>query len=274
VDWAFMEGCRLVSQAHVAASSQGTSIANSLNAKPGTPTQLVASTAFDAVGIAIQVTEQTTATSALLDIMAGASTAESVLIPDMLSSVATGAEAGVAYFFPIFIAQGTRLSARAAMSTAGTIRINAHLLQGSFGASPFSRVTAYGADVSTSKGTTIDPGATANTKPALPATQLVASTGQPIRLMTVACGDNGIFVRTPAANGLLDIYAGAGSSEYALADNIAISFGTSKDQWVPKVPIGNVPIYVPVGTRLSARMQCSGTDATERATDVVVYGVS
>ena len=274
MDWPFIEGARLVSQAHLAASSQGTSIANSLNAKPGTPTQLVASTAFDAVGVAIQITGQTTVTSALVDIMAGAGAAEYVLIPDLLSSVATGAEAAVSYFFPIFVAKGTRLSARAAMSTAGTIRINVHLLQGSFGASPFSQVTAYGAVVGSSRGTDIDPGGTANTKPALPATQIVASTSQPIRLMTVACGDGPIFVRTPAADGLLDIYAGAGSSEYALVDNLAISYGTSKDQWGPIVAVPNVPVYVPVGRRLSARMQCSSIDASERVTDVIVYGVS
>lgn len=274
MDWPFAEGARAVSQFHVAASSQGNTVATAVNSKPTTPTEIVASTAFDACGILVNIGSELTASTGLVDIMAGSSTNEYVIVPDLLCSVATGGEAGYTYFFPIFIPKGTRLSGRASISATGNIRINVHLLQGSFGSAQFSKVTAYGANVSTSNGTTIDPGATANTKPALPATQIVASTADPVRLLTLACGNNGIYVRTPAANLLLDLMLGASSSEYNLIDNIYLVFGTSMDAWFPRVPVVNVPLYVPKGSRLSARAQCSGTDATERATDIIVYGVS
>jgi len=274
MDWAFVEGCRLVSQAHLSAGSNGTDVVDAVNSKPATPTQLIASTAFDAVGIAIQIVGGTTAQTLLLDIMAGAGSAEYVIIPDLLASVATGTEWGASYFFPIFVAKGTRLSARAAASASITCRINVHLLEGSFGGTPYSRVTAYGVVLGSSRGTIIDPGGTANTKPALPATQLVASTAEPIRLLSIGVGNAGLYVRTPAADALFDLYAGAGSSEYALIDNVYINYGTSRDDWSPKVPISNVPVYVPKGTRLSARAQCSSIDASERAFDMIVYGVS
>lgn len=276
-DWPFIEGTRLVSQAHAAGTSAGTTLAAGAigtNAKGATPTQLVASTAFDACGIVVTFGVQTTSSAALVDIMAGAGSAESVLLPDLITSVATGAESEYSYFFPIFIAKGTRLSARAAATAAITLRLNVYLLQGSFGVSPFSQVTAYGAVVGSSRGTDIDPGAVAHTKPALPATQLVAATTAPIRLMTVAVGQAGDFARVAAADALFDINRGASSAEYPVLDNILIHAGTSKDSFGPGVPVSNVPVYVPVGERLSARGQCSNTTAGDRAWDVIVYGVS
>lgn len=59
-----------------------------------------------------------------------------------------------------------------------------------------------------------------------------------------------------------------------MVDNLYISFGTSKDQWAPLVPVPNVPVYVPVGSRLSARAQCSVATVGDRVFDTIVYGVS
>lgn len=272
-DWPFVEGARLVSVAHVA-TSEGTDVIDALNSKPATPTQLIAATAFDACGVLVTVTGGTTLTTQLVDIMAGGVGAEFVLIPDLLASAATGTSMGASYFFPIFVAKGTRLSARASASTVGTCRINVHLLQGSYGATSFSKVTAYGAVLASSMGTVIDPGAVANTRPALPATQLVAATSDPIRLLTIAVGNAGTYVRTPAGGSLLDLYAGAGSGEYAVVDNIFVNFDTSKDNWAPVVPVSNVPVYIPKGTRLSARAASNATAAGVRQLDMIVYGVS
>ena len=62
-------------------------------------------------------------------------------------------------------------------------------------------------------------------------------------------------------------------SEYPLIENIGISFGTSKDAWRPGIPISNVPVWVPPGTRLSSRGQCSVNTAGDRLWDVIAYGV-
>ena len=276
MDWPFVQGARLVAVA-ATGSSTGTDLVDAQNSKPATPTQIIASTANDACGIVVTMTNMPTATSCLVDIMIGGAGAEYVLLPDLMFTVATGAECGDSYFFPIFVPKGSRLSGRVSSTAAsGSYIAHVHLLEGApgFGFAPFSKVTAYGVTAASSRGTNIDPGASANTKPALPATQLVASTADPIYLMTVAIGQAGDFARTPAAQAWCDIDVGAGSSEFPVIQNIGISFGTSKDAWRPGIPVQNVPVWVPPGSRLSSHGQCSVTTAGDRLWDVVVYGVS
>jgi hypothetical protein len=42
--------------------------------------------------------------------------------------------------------------------------------------------------------------------------------------------------------------------------------------WSPNT-VGPLPVDIPAGTRIAARMQASITDATDRLMDVIVYGI-
>lgn len=277
MDWPFAEGARLVSQtANLSTSTSSVSLTGTVGAKPATPTEMVASTPWNASGILVHFVTQSTTASVLVDIMAGSSSNEYVLVPDLLSAaITTQNKLGHSYFFPIFVPAGTRLSGRAAVSAACNVVVNISLLQGSFGGSSFTSVTAYGVDVANARGTVLDAGGTPNTKPALPATQITATTSAPIRLMTAAIGAAGDFDRLGTdRRALVDIYAGAASSEYALIDGMPLSTDTTREMWVPVTPVSGLPVYVPKGSRLSARMQATTFDAGDRTCDIIVYGVS
>jgi hypothetical protein len=161
----------------------------------GSYSQLVASTTYEAFGISILLaglqTAASTNTRCLVDIGIGAAASEVVLIPDLMcGNVAQEAAAsgmGAMYHFPLYIPAGSRLAARSqALVVSDTCTVALWLHEWPLGAPEWvgSRVTAYGANTATSSGVNHSPGNSAYAA----ATQIVASTTNPIRAMQIGYG--------------------------------------------------------------------------------------
>lgn len=239
----------------------------------GSWTEITSSLAEDADGIILNVlVNQNGGEDYLMDIAVGAAGAEKVIIPDLLMCVGSS----IAYrgrcdaYIPIPIPAGTRISARCQSSFAsGTAQVALHFTRGGFFAdSRLRKMVAFGTDASDSGGTSVDPGATANTKGAW--TQIISTTDiHPARQVLVALGNNQDSVRANAT-WLIDVAIGASGAEKVIIPNLLANSGSSGDQVRPSFH-GPFPISLPSGIRLSARSQCSINTAGDRLLDVAVY---
>jgi hypothetical protein len=257
------------------AASRGATITSSATANvKGTYTQLIATTGFEVDGVLVMADDQATGVDYLVDIAVGAAASEVVLLPNLLFTGATGSISyGANYFFNVPVKAGERISARCQASTLSSIiRISCLAFGVDFMASsPLGIVTAYGVATGTSGGTSVDPGATINTKGAY--AQLVASTTAPIRKCMIAIGNQHNSARTVSSSWLLDIAIGGAGSEQVILSNLALNSSTSPDIVAPQV-YGPIPIGIPSATRLAARSQCSDATAGSRTFDVAIYGES
>jgi hypothetical protein len=272
-DWSLIGGQRGTAVGVSTSTSVHTQVnsGGSAHTKSAVWVELTASTPHDADGIWI-VNSQAGSIDVLYDIAIGGSGSEVIICANLGSSSGTGiAIRNCGYYFPITIPAGTRLSAKTQSTTsAQTIRIGVTLFQGGFQSAPgLSRVTTYGADTSDSGGVSVDAGGSTNTKGTY--SVITASSTNPIRALVFYIGNQANTART-AANILLDISIGAASSEQVVLSNIPIQGTSTEDALAPQVS-PPLPIFIPAGTRITARAQCSINTAVQRAFDVILYGV-
>ncbi len=151
------------------ATVPGTSVAasSSIHTKNATYTQLIAATTYDSYGFWLLLCTSQSAgadTSMLFDLAIGASTAEVVILPNMMCGFRTAVNSGVVVqFIPLFIPKGSRVSGNLqALIASDTIDCTIWLngggsnLQGPI----FTGCDAYGVDLTDSGGTTHTPGNT------------------------------------------------------------------------------------------------------------------
>jgi hypothetical protein len=242
----------------------------------GSPTQLIAATAYDTFGIIIVISD-TAVTSAntrtLVDIMTGAGGSEVTLIPNLLASqigASAAASAGsCAYFFPLYIPAGTRISARSqALAASDTAYVAITLLQHQIPGKWYGqRVTAYGPNTSTSTGVAHTPG----TGGAYAATtQIDAAIANRIRAMQIgvdlATDTSGSTVR------LLARIAAAGSTNY-VAEGLPLRESStieSMDFNIANMVLSQMGFDIPAGSYLGVGAQTSGT---AEARGFAIYGV-
>ena len=250
-------------------SSRATTLtaAGSINTK-GSVVELVASTEFDANWLLVQTNEASgNPASYLLDILIGSST-EQVIIPDLYIAAGHNPNGAPPYLFPIFIPKGSRLSARCQSSTASaTLDVSLTLISGTMigNSQPPSWVSAYGA-VASSIGTNVDPGAVADTDSAW--TQIVAATDRAHNWLVIA-GRFGDIALGAATRWRLSIGIGA-ATEQALIPDLHFSADTIADS-----PFGGVvclPVFIPAGSRLTARVRSSVTTDGDRDIWLKLYG--
>ena len=270
-----LDGSRFSDQGTVSGSSGGTALTNSgvAHTKNGTYTQLVASSPFDAHGFLVQLSVNSAGTnqSYLVDIAIGASSAEVVIVPNLLFD--TGLSASYPHgviWIPIPIPAGTRISARQQNNTTtGTLRVSVILLGGGLFGVPFAgRCSDIGTDTSASNGTVYDPGGSGNTKGGY--TQLTASVPHDVKALILAAGSN--RNSGPAnAKWLVDVAIGGGGSEQVVVPNLQFA-STTANSILPAF-VGPIPVNIPAGSRLSVNAQCSVTDATDRKFGIAAYGI-
>lgn len=245
--------------------------AGNSNVKGTTWTQLIAATSFDYAGFLVQWGLALTTNRFMLDIGVGASTAEQAIVPNLYTADAAVDLIQSAYF-PIMVPAGARLSARAQTSaTAGTNQIFCQVLgvaANPRAATPMGRVTAYGLTTGTTSATSLDPGATINTKGAYVA--LSASTTEDMRWVVIVFGHNAAAA-TGGPTYLVDIAVGAAAAEQVIIANLFVCMNSSGYNFTSPICL---PVNIPAGTRISARCQCSLNTATIRLLDVALYGVS
>lgn len=273
-DWPLIEGQRWANAGANTGTSRGTTITSNASVNTeGSFTQLIASTTFDANAILVMFDDIAAGLDYLVDIAIGAAAAEVVLLTDLYVGGGTGAIVyGAQYYFPIAIPAGTRLSARCQCSTgASSLRVSCLLMQQSFLPSqPLGRVTTYGANAADSGGVQVDPGGTANTKGSY--SQIVASTTYDTSALIFAIGNQLNTVRS-SQSWLVDIAIGGAGSETIIIPNVVLGCNTSPDIVCPQTSL-LLPISIPAGTRMAARAQSDGIDATDRLFDIIVYGVN
>lgn len=239
------------------------------DSKSGTWTQIVAATAEDASGILVIITDAQN-DDALIDIAIGGAGSEKVLLSNLIFS---GRDfTSIHYYFPIHIPKGTRLSVDGQNSAAAPTAMKCQIILFTQGFNPggaLGIVDTYGANTGDSGGTEIDPGGTANTKGGW--TEVVASTSRPIRYINMAFGFRDTFTQTDKYY-RVDLGVGASTAEKVIIGDIVFVKSSTTDIFLPSNM--GFPVSIPSGSRLSVNMQSQDTDATDRLTDVVLYGVA
>ena len=248
------------------------------NAKNATYTQLIATTTYASYGIMVQLAGlQTTASTnqrCLVDIALGGAGAEVVIIPNLTCGnvadyVASSAQ-GVSYFFPIYIPAGVRVAATSQASTgADVVNVAVRLFQHPMGAGGWfgSRVTAYGADTTNSRGTSVTPAQNAFTT----VTQIVASTTYPIRYMQM--GYDLLSDTTGASTRMLAKIIG-GASAVTLVDMLPLKESTTIEAvnfTDANFILSRLMFNLPAASDL--RVAISRDAATPEARGVILYGV-
>ncbi len=254
------------------ASSQAISATSSVSTNTkGVWTELIAATTHDAGWITVTLDPASTG-RLLADVGVGASTAEKVVIPDLYTEAPPGITGSAVrnYMVPISIPQGSRIAGRCSGSgSSASVRFATQLvaptfLMGSLG----GNVEACGTSLATTRLTAVDPGAVAHTDSA--AVQLIAATTFPYSWVIVTVGKGASTIAVAGQVGLVDILIGAAAAEKVLIPDLFYKMDTSADR---SSLVYHLPISVPSGSRLSARVRSAVITATDRIVDIGLWGV-
>jgi hypothetical protein len=247
---------------------------SSTNTKATTPTQVIASTGFEAQ--AIQVTFNNTSTSAtdtstLIDVMIGAAASEEVLIPDLLAgwgnSVTTNGFGGRSYFFPLHVPSASRLSIRPQNAQASqTGRVIIHLWGGPSIPGVWwcgSNVTAYGITAATSRGTAVTGG---NSGAEGSWTNMGTTSDTHFAWCIGAQGTGSTTINSSVYT--VDFGQGIATEEPVMEQMI---LGCASTEYTCGPSPGFIWAQIDNGRRLDIRTSCSGTS---ESIDFAIYGVS
>lgn len=214
------------------------------NAK-GSYTQLVSSLARSVSGIILQA-RGNSAAYMLLDISIGGAGSETVVVPNVGINVANSGDGESTVFIPLSIPAGSRVAVRVQGGGAGaTTQVKALFVTDTFvGLQPISSWKDWGADLTTSHGTTITANAAANVKGAY--TQLVAATEFTTKWLCICIEPN----NTPR-NFSIDLSIGAAASEQVIIPDLLTTNNSLGYR------VGPFPFSIPGGSRIAARCACS-----------------
>lgn len=261
------------------ANSNGTVL--TAHATPGTDgawTQLIAATVNEYETLNIFIGDGGVVSGLqLIDIGIGGAGSEVVIVPDLIAIVrgTAGRCPYISLTLPINVAKGSRIAARIHRgSTASTT--NRIALYGQSGTSrgipSFRRATSYGVVLASAAGTTVDPGATANTQGAN--TQIVASTTNPIKAFYILATRNQSTAGTVSPTTLMEFFIGAGGSEVTLIPEFSVwASNATTDISSGEYSYGPFFVNLPAGSRISAKARCSDNTATQREGMVTLVGL-
>ena len=253
-----------------ASTSLLTGISASGAGSEGAWTEVIASTDADADTIYVYLAYLSgggTVEDVLIDIGVGAAASETVFIENIpFSGRATTVSTSDVVCLPIQIPSGSRISARANADAAAVMGVGIALYKGNEKSFAFSGAKAFGVTAAFG-GVSVDSGAAANTKGSW--VELDASTSDTIRGFWIHLGllENAII--GVATGDFIDIGIGAAASEQVIVSNHYLNVHTSEYS----MPSTFYDIEIPSGTRVSARRQCSDTDATDRLRSVAILGL-
>lgn len=261
------------------AASTGTAIA--ANATPGSDgawTQISAAIANDWYAFTLFLTDGGTIDDVLLvDVAIGGAGSEFIILADLpvTQQNSVGRLGRVVTWFPLYIAKGNRVSARVHRAIKANSFTEIMLIGDTANTRhlpPYQRATTYGTVLASARGTSIDPGAVANTQGAN--TEIVASTTNPILSLYVFPNRTGITAVTVLSTSMLELFVGAGGSEVSLMPEFRSAYWEQTgDFGTPMGALGPVPVNLPAGTRISAKTRSSNATATERLQQVTLVGL-
>jgi hypothetical protein len=259
------------------ATSLGTTITTSAtNNTKGSWTEVSAAAPNSVVGFWLCVYFPSV-TRFMFDVAYGAS---NIVIADNLWSKTVTGGGGHKFWIPVSVPAGEPVQVRAQCyrtTGAGTCDVSIMWKCGTMvSTTPFGHAETYGAVTASTNGTTIDPGASANTKGAY--VELAASTARDIRSALLCFGHGGSTVAgvdylTATGNipWLVDVAIGGAGSEAIRIPDIPVLVPYWSDHHSSPV-IGPFDLFIPAGSRLSARAQCSSVDAAFRTVGLVIVG--
>jgi hypothetical protein len=159
--------------------------------------------------------------------------------------------------FPVSIPKGTRIAARAqaSIASAGALAVDLILLGGGFQPTrPLGKVTEVGTDTANSRGTAVTSGVGVYGSWA----QLVASTARTFHALAIEAGNPNN--PTAAQSVTLDVGVGAAAAERVILTRIrwwhVRAGGGSNTTWT----LGALPMLIPAGTRIAARIKAANAD--------------
>lgn len=234
-------------------------------------TELVASSSFAADAIIIAPFQSGASGDFLYDIATGAASSETVIIENFTAMRNTNnTHICASTVFPISIASGSRVAARyQCTSASGTSRFAAYLIKkDNVAFHECTSAVTYGANTTDSGGTSLNPGATTNTKGAY--SQLTASTTADIKWLSICIANQNNQARN-ATGWLVDIATGGAGAETVVVPNVMFVCASGAEGIGPII-YPPIPIEIPSGSRIAARAQAQVDDATDRLIDVVVIG--
>jgi hypothetical protein len=243
----------------------------------GAYAELITATAFDTCYVEILMSGASvaaTATSILVDIAIGAAASETDIISNLnaggasIFSTANTSTGGQKYAFPLYIPAGSRVSARCqALISSDTVNVAIRLLGGP--TSPVwagQQVTTYGANIGTSLGVSVAQGIS-DAEGTF--TEITSATTAPMSWLSWGVGT---AADTTIIGGTALIDVGVGSAtETVVMENFM--YGQGNSEAIGFVGFAGVPVSVPTGQRLAARLS-RDTGGGAEAHDVILYGVS
>ena len=194
-----------------------------------------------------------------------------LILDKLMTQSARGTDNGVVLYLPLYLPTSGSIMGRASCTKA-TSSVLVSIVPFPLGMlSPMvfydSQSYGFGAGDSAAA-TSVDPGITLNKKGSW--AQLHPALPNPIRYMVIMVGglDNSAMA---TAMWRLDIGVGGAGAEVTVVPDLVISANTTSD--IPEPFVITREVYIPAGVRLSARLQCSINDATDRLLDVAVLGL-
>jgi hypothetical protein len=237
----------------------------------GTYVELAASSAFACNHFAayVQATIATAGVQILLDIATGAGGAETVIVPDLLTegtNTASNISGAGGWQLPLAIDASTRIAGRIAASSAATPTLVVIMLAAAGDTPGVSSFTALGINTADSGGTSVDPGAVANTKGAYAELSASLAAVAQVIVPLFSLGGN---AAPAAARWYVDIAIGAAASEVVLIPDLPVTVSAGTTPRPHLTPRGYTFLtYIAAATRVAARASCQSTDATDRLIDV------
>lgn len=241
-------------------------VSSSTNAKGSYSTVRV--TSFDCDGFLFSWCCTGSNNRQLLDVAVGAAGSEQIIVADLHY----GATANVTQwmYIPYSLPAGSTIRVRHATSAAASAAYAVTEIKGGWAQSlKGCSIATYGATAADSGGISMDAGATNSTYGAI--VQVVASTTYPIKAIAITLGANA-NTATTIGRAIIRVMVGASGSEVPILDLPVIQGGTAIDNYGP-APDFWFPVNIPQGSRISARMMSTVTDATDRICDIVVHGL-
>ena len=265
---------RLYSEA-TSSGTRGTVITGSASTNTKSSwVELVSSTTSISSGLIVyvrQVNGSILGSGLMVDIGIGAAASEVVLIESL--KINNGQQSGdsiYGWYFPISVSEGERLSARV-QSNEASMNASVYIIQvnGSFRTqSMAAKVIALGDNTGTTNGTTIDPGASNNTKGSW--VEISSSTSTDLYGFNFSLGTDNNAATGGTVGFFVDIAVGGSGSEAVIAGDIGMCIN-NREQSAYQSFYCDVPI--PAGSRIAVRGQSSSNNATQRIFDIIIHGV-
>ena len=237
----------------------------------GSYTQFVAATPYASSRLHLVVQSAGNASNPLLvDLATGAAGAETVIVPNLAYYTDSTFLVGAFTTITVDIPAGTRLAGRVQASLAST-SFSVLILLEDRALAGLSAPVNYGAVTGTSRGTVIDPGATANTKGAY--TQLTAATSVRIDAVVLCLTGGSVSGLAGFHTWNVDVAIGAAGSEVVVIADLVLVNNAGGSPVTVRPGIVLLPVSIPAATRLAVRCASTNNAAATRTVSVTLIGM-